>query len=224
LNTFLFAALVLPLQLGLALGMAMLVNQKIPGVTLYRTIYFSPVVTSMVVISIVWGFMYNKDVGLLNQMLDIVTFGKVGPFNWLGSSQSALVAIVLLSAWQGMGLQMIIFLAGLQGIPETLYEAASIDGANTWQKFRNVTLPSLRNTFVFIIIATTISAFALFTQINILTRGGPNDSTTTVMFHIVETGFRQQNIAGGTAMSVIYFVIILLLALFQRRVLSERAS
>ena len=224
LNTFLFAVLVLPLQLSLALLMALLVNQKIPGVNIFRTIYFSPVVTSMVVISIVWVYLYNKDVGLMNGIVSALSFGKLGPFDWLGSEQSAMVAIVIMSAWQGMGLQMVIFLAGLQGIPGELYEAAGIDGANVWQKFRNVTIPSLRNTFVFIIIATTIAAFALFTQVNVMTSGGPNDATTTVMFHIIQAGFTNQDIAYGSAMSVVYFVVILIIALIQRRALNQKEA
>jgi multiple sugar transport system permease protein len=223
-NTITFAVMVLPLQLGLALGMALLVNQKIPGVNIFRTIYFSPVVTSMVVVSIIWTYLYNKDVGLMNNMLDSVTFGLWKPLNWLGDSGTAMIAIVIMSAWQGMGLQMVIFLAGLQGIPENLYEAAGIDGANSWQKFRNVTLPSLRNTFVFIIIATTIAAFALFVQVNVMTQGGPNDATTTVMYHVYTKGFREQNIGYGSAISVVYFVFILAIALVQRRVLTERKA
>lgn len=221
-NTFYFAALVIPLQLTLALGMAMLVNQKIPFVNVYRTIYFTPVVTSLVVVSLVWKFIYAQgDDGLMNQMLSWVSGGNVGPFKWHEDPTSAMPSVVLLSAWQGMGFQMLIFLAGLQGISEDLYEASGIDGANWWQKFRFVTLPGLRNTFIFIIITTTIAAFALFDQINIMTQGGPDDSTTTVMYHIVRTGFREQNIARGATMSVIYFLVILAIALLQRRVLRD---
>jgi multiple sugar transport system permease protein len=152
------------------------------------------------VVSIIWVYLYNKDVGLMNNLLDSITFGLWKPLNWLGDSGTAMIAIVIMSAWQGMGLQMVIFLAGLQGIPENLYEAAGIDGANSWQKFRNVTLPSLRNTFVFIIIATT------------------------VMYHVYTKGFREQNIGYGSAISVVYFVFILAIALVQRRVLTERKA
>jgi multiple sugar transport system permease protein len=219
LNTFLFVALVLPLQLTIALIMALLVNQKLPGVMIFRAIYFSPVITSMVVISIIWIFLYDDDVGLINQMLKSLTFGLLGPFDWLGSAQYAMVAIVIMSAWQGMGFQMVIFLAGLKGIPDFLYEAASIDGADKWQQFRFVTLPGLKNTFVFIIITTTILAFRLFTQVNIMTQGGPRDSTTTIMYHLVRKGFNEQNIAYGATISVVFFIMILMIALIQRRVL-----
>ena len=224
-NTFYFVVLVLPLQLGLALAMAMLVNQDIPGVNLFRTIFFSPVVTSMVVVALVWRYMYAAgDAGLINQMLGNLSGGQIAPVDWLGNSLTAMPAVVVMSAWQGMGFQMIIFVAGLQGISAELYEAAGIDGASLWEKFLFVTIPGLRNTFIFIIIATTIAAFGLFTQINVMTQGGPQDATSTVMYHIYRTGFREQNIAGGATLSVIYFVVILAVALIQQRVLRDEAS
>jgi len=119
---------------------------------------------------------------------------------------------------------MVIFLAGLQGISESLYEAAQIDGANTWQQFRFVTLPQLRNTTIFVVISTTILAFRLFTQIDVLTKGGPKDSTVTVVFHAVDQGFRQQKIGYGSAITVIFFVIVVTIALIQNALMrSERA-
>ncbi len=124
-----------------------------------------------------------------------------------------------MSVWQGAGLQMVIFLAGLQAIPSELYEAANIDGANRLHKFRFVTLPSLYNTTVFIIITITIAAFSLFTQVDVMTSGGPDNATTTVMFHAVRAGFREQDIAYGAAITVIYFLLILSIALVQRRLL-----
>ena len=127
-NNFVFALIVVPLQSALALLLAMLINQKIAGVNIFRTIYFSPVVTSMVVISVIWTFLYDKQVGLINQFLTGLTGGLIGPFDWLGNPQSALVAIIIMSIWQGVGFQMVIFLAGLQGIPDSLYEAALSTG------------------------------------------------------------------------------------------------
>ena len=219
-NNFIFAAIVVPLQSGLALLLAMLINQKIAGVNVFRTIYFSPVVTSMVVISVVWTFMYDKQVGLINQFLTGLTGGLLGPFDWLGSPQSAMVAIIIMSIWQGVGFQMVIFLAGLQGIAENLYEAAAIDGANRVQQFWNVTIPSLRNTIIFVAISTTILAFRLFTQVDVMTNGGPSNATTTVVYDAVESGFRNQNIAYASAISVVFFIIVLLIALVQRRILT----
>ncbi len=221
-NNIFFALVVVPVQAGLGLLLALLVNQKLKGRNFFRTIYFSPVVTSMVVISIVWTFLYDKNVGLVNQMLKTVSFGAVGPVDWLGNPSTALWAIIIMSVWQGVGLQMILFLAGLQDIPEQLYEAASIDGANAWQRFINVTLPGLRNVMVFVFIAITIAAFQLFTQVWVMTQGGPNGATSTVMFNIVQRGFVEQNIGYASAMSVIFFLFILAISLVQRYATSER--
>ncbi len=221
LNNFLFALVVVPLQSSIALLLAVMVNQGIPGSNFFRTAYFSPVVTSMAVISVIWIFLYNPEVGLINRFIQFISFGRAGPFNWLGDTQSAMVAIIIMSVWQGAGFQMTIFLAGLQGIPQVLYEAASIDGANAWQRFWNVTVPGLRNTTVFVIITTTIFAFRLFTQVDVMTGGGPrNDATSTVVFHAVQQGFRRLDLGYGAAISVVFFLIVLVIALIQRRVLS----
>ena len=173
----------------------------------------------MVVISIVWSFLYEKNVGLMNQFLRTLSFGQLGPVDWLGDPNIAMWAIILMSVWQGVGFQMVLFLAGLQGIPDYLYEAASIDGASPWQKFRYITIPGLRNVSVFIIVTITIAAFQLFTQVFVMTNGGPNDATTTVTFQMVQKGFREQDIAYASAIAVIFFLIILGISLFQRRVL-----
>jgi multiple sugar transport system permease protein len=139
--------------------------------------------------------------------------------DWLGDPNIAMWAIILMSVWQGVGFQMVLFLAGLQGIPDYLYEAASIDGANPWQKFIHVTIPGLRNVAVFIIVTITIAAFQLFTQVFVMTNGGPNEATSTVTFQMVQKGFREQDIAYASAIAVIFFLIILVISLIQRRVL-----
>lgn len=221
LNVILFAVIVIPLQMGLGLVLALLVNQQLRGRNFFRTVYFSPVVTSMVVISIVWTFLYDKDNGLVNQFLQVFGLPNI---NWLGDPLTALPAIIIMSVWQGVGFQMVLFLAGLQGIPEFLYEAASIDGANGWQKFLHVTLPGLRNVTVFIIITITIAAFQLFTQVFVMTNGGPNDATTTVVFHMVRKGFREQDIAVAAAIGVIFFLFILGISLFQRHILRDKEA
>jgi multiple sugar transport system permease protein len=221
-NNIFFALVVIPLQTGLGLLLALLVNQKLKGRNFFRTVYFSPVVTSMVVISIVWTFLYDKNVGLMNQMLKTASFGAFGPVDWLGNPSTAMLAIIIMSVWQGVGLQMILFLAGLQDIPEQLYEAASIDGASGWQKFVNVTVPGLRNVTVFIFISITIAAFQLFTQVWVMTQGGPNGATSTVMFDIVQQGFVEQNIGYASAMSVIFFLLIIVIALVQRYATREQ--
>ncbi len=219
-NTFVFVLVIVPGQGGLALIMALLVNQRLRGRYVFRTIYFSPVVTSMAVIAIVWTFLYNPDQGLINRFLSAISFGRIQP-DWLVSADSALLAIIILSAWQAAGFQMVIFLAGLQTIPQSLYEAAQIDGGNTWQQFRHVTIPQLRNTTIFVIISTTILAFRLFTQVDVMTKGGPQDATVTVVFHAVQTGFRQQRIGYGSAVTVLFIILVVTIALIQRSFLKS---
>ncbi len=220
-NTFLFVVMVIPLQCGTALALALLVNRALPGTTIFRTLYFAPVVTSMVVVSIVWSFLYNSQSGLINQLFSALTGGWFEGADWLGSEWLALPAIAVMSAWQGAGFQMLIFLAGLQSIDQHLYEAADLEGADRWQKFRYVTLPSLKNTMVFVIVSTTIMAFGLFIQVDVMTKGGPNDSTSTLIFHAVRTGFRELDIAYGSTVAVIFFVLVLGVSLLQRAVVER---
>lgn len=215
-NTFAFVVLVIPLQCGTALGLALLVNQRLRGRTWFRAAFFSPVVTSMVVVSIVWAFLYNQNSGLINQVLGLLSGGLLQPVDWLGDHRFAMPAIVVMSAWQGAGFQMLIFLAGLQSIDPRLYEAAQLDGANAWQRFRYVTLPGLRNTTLFVVISTTLAAFALFTQVDVMTGGGPDDATSTLIFHAVRSGFREQDVAYGSTIAVAFFVLVLGVALVQR--------
>jgi len=211
-NTIIFAIVIVPFQSACALGLAVLVNAKLRGVNFFRTIYFLPVVTSIVVVSMLWLFLYQPN-GLINATL--AKFGIQGP-DWLGDTRTALLAIILMSAWQAMGFHMVIWLSGLQTIPGELYEAAALDGASNWQQFRNVTWPGLRQTSIFILITITIAAFGLFSQINIMTQGGPLDSTTTLVYQAVRTGFQQQQTGFASAISLVFFVLVLIVTLIQR--------
>jgi multiple sugar transport system permease protein len=224
-NNLYFCIVVVPLQTSIALLLALLINQKIPFRNVFRTMYFSPVVTAMVIIAVVWKFLYNPDYGLINKMIDTISYGQLGPFKWLQSAKMAMPAIVIMSIWQGAGFQMIVFLAGLQDIPEDLYEAASIDGASTFQKFRHVTLPMLKNTTVFVVIATTILAFRLFDQVNVMTPdGGPEESTVTMVWYAIRRGWRQSEVGYASALSIVFVGIVLIVSLVQRAVVkSERA-
>ena len=210
-NTIIFTVVIVPVQSAIALAIAVLVNTKTRGTTFFRTVYFLPVVTSIVVVSMLWMFMYQKD-GLINQTLARV--GIQGP-DWLADPQWALFAIIILSIWQAMGFHMIIWLSGLQTIPGELYEAASLDGATRWQQFVNVTWPGLRPTAVFILITITIAAFGLFSQVNIMTQGGPLNSTTTLVYMAVRTGFEQQQTGYAAAISLVFFVLVLIVTLIQ---------
>lgn len=221
LNTFLFAIVVVPVQAGLGLLLAVLVNQKLRGVTFFRIVYFIPVVTSIVVVSILWKFMYQPT-GLINSFIDTVTFGALQGADWLNNPSTALPAIIVLSIWQAVGFHMLIWLSGLQTIPDELYEAARMDGADAWAQFKNVTWPGLRSTMIFVLVTITIAALGLFVQIDVMTQGGPQDSTTTIVYHAVRKGYREQETGYGAAISLIFFVLVLLIALVQRFVTREK--
>jgi len=223
-NTFVFAVVVVPLQTFLALLLAVLVNQKLRFINLFRTIYFSPVVTTMVVVSIIWYFLYNPGEGLINQMISFISFGKLGPYNWLNDTALALPAIMILSVWQGVGFQMVIYLAGLQGIPDELYEAGRVDGANAWQQFWQITIPQLRNTTIFVIISTTILAFKLFTQVWVMTKGGPQGATKTIIVLLYEEGFKMLRVGYASSIGVLFFLIVLAVSLIQRIYLKEERA
>jgi multiple sugar transport system permease protein len=221
-NTFLFVLVVAPVQGGLALMLALLINQKLRGINIFRTIYFMPVVVSIVVVSLLWRFIYDGQNGLLNSILQGLTFGLFQPVDWLGNPSTALPAVMAMSIWQAVGFHMVIWLAGLQMISPTLYEAAAIEGASKWQTFRYVTWPGLRNTAVLVLVVITMQGFALFAQIDVMTNGGPLDSTQALVFQAVERGYGKQDISGGSTISVILFAIVLAISLTQRWLTRER--
>jgi multiple sugar transport system permease protein len=220
-NTLMFVLVVAPVQGALALGLALLINQRLRGINIYRAIYFMPVVVSIIVVALLWRFLYAED-GLLNSILSFFSFGLFEGRDWLGDPDTALGAIKAMSIWQAVGFHMVIWLSGLQTISPTLYEASSIEGASKWQTFRYVTWPGLRNTAVLVLIVITMQAFALFGQIDVMTNGGPLDSTTTMVFQAVERGYGKQDISGGSAISVILFVIVLSISLTQRYLTREK--
>ena len=222
-NTLIFAAVIAPLQGGLALLLALLLNQALPFINVFRAIYFAPVVVSMVVVSLLWRFIYDGHNGLLNTILGMITFGSFQPVDWLGNPYTAMPAVMAMSAWQAVGFHMVIWLAGLQTIPVSLYEAAGLDGAGAFQKFRYVTWPGLRNTAVLVLIVITIQAMGLFVQVDVMTRGGPLDATQSVVFQAVQRGYHKQDIAEGAAISVILFVIVFTIAMVQRYLTRDKS-
>jgi multiple sugar transport system permease protein len=225
LNNGLFAVVVVPLQTVLALSLALLLNRPLKGMALFRTFFFMPVVFPMALVAVVWTLIYAPGPkGMMNAFLEMVTFGLWEPQDFLHEPLLALPAIMLLSIWQGAGFQMVIILAGLQSIPAVLYEAAAIDGSNKWHQFRYITLPQLRNTLIFVMLVTSILAFRLFDQIQIMTQGGPIQATTTVMYEAVKAAFQQQKMAKGAAMTVVFFLIVLAITLLQRRLVKEERA
>lgn len=222
-NTFVFVLVVAPLQAALALGLALLINQRLRGINFYRAIYFMPVVISIVVVAFLWRLIYDGNNGLLNNILGAITFGGFKPVDWLGQTNTALGAIIGMSIWQAVGFHMVIWLSGLQTISPTLYEAGALEGASKWQTFRFITWPGLRNTAVLILIVITMQAFGVFAQIDVMTNGGPLDSTQSIVFQAVERGYGKQDISGGSAISVLLFLIVLSISLIQRYLTRERA-
>ncbi|EGV17554.1 carbohydrate ABC transporter permease [Thiocapsa marina] len=217
-NNLLFASTVVPLQTALALGLALLLNRGLRGTVVFRTLFFMPVVFPMSLVAVVWVLIYAPGPeGMMNGFLDLVTLGAWEPRDFLRDPMLAMPALMLLSIWQGAGFQMVILLAGLQQIPEELYEAAALDGAGRWSQFRHVTLPQLRNSLVFVVLVTSILAFRLFDQVQIMTRGGPDGATTTVIYEAVQAVFTRQQVARASAMTVVFFLLVLALTWLQRR-------
>ncbi|HBY95730.1 MAG: sugar ABC transporter permease [Ardenticatenaceae bacterium] len=224
LNNFLFAVIVVPVQTTLALLLAILVNQRIRSVNLFRTMYFVPVVVPMVVVAVIWTFLYNPGAGTINAFIQAISGGRFGPYDWLGSTTLAFPAIMVLSIWQGVGFQMVIYLAGLQEINAEVYEASAIDGVNKFQEFFYITVPMLRNTTIFVVISTTILAFKLFTQVDVMTSGGPQDATMTTVLHVVNQGFRELRVGYASALTITFFLIVLAISLVQRVFLQEERA
>ena len=221
-NTLIFVIVVAPVQGGLALVLALLINQRLRAINLYRAIFFMPVVVSIVVISLLWRFIYDGQDGLLNNLLSTLSFGLMPAVDWLGNPNTALGSIIAMSIWQAVGFHMVIWLSGLQTISPTLYEAAEIEGASKWQVFRYVTWPGLRNTAILVFVVITIQAFGLFAQIDVMTGGGPLDSTQTIVFQAIDRGYGKQDISGGSAISVFLFFLVLSISLIQRWITRER--
>lgn len=214
-NTFYYSFAAVPSGVFVAFCLALLLNRKIPGRLFFRFVYFVPYITLSVAIAIVWKWLYHPDLGLFNYLLAFV--GIKGP-NWLFSTTWAMPAVIILSNWRGIGYAMLIFLAGLQGIPEEYYEAATIDGATSGQKLRHITLPLLSPTTFFVLVTSFIGAFQGFDQFYLLTNGGPAFSTTTLVLYIYNNGFGYFKMGYAAALAVALFVIILIITLIQWRV------
>ena len=221
-NNSLFALVVVPLQTTAALVLALLLNRALGAVKLFRTLFFLPVVFPLSLVAIVWMLILAPGPnGMMNAAMESLSLGAWESRDFLRDPDWALPAIMLTSIWQGVGFQMVILLAGLQAIPRELYESAAIDGAGRGRQFLHITLPQLRNTLIFVMLVTTMLAFRLFDQVQIMTQGGPLRATTTVMFEAVQAAFTRQQVAKGAAMTVALFGIVLIITWIQRRITRE---
>jgi multiple sugar transport system permease protein len=219
-NTLYYSAVSVPLNIIFALTIAMFLNQKIKGMDAYRVMYFIPVITSINAVSIVWKLIYHPQFGLLNRLLESV--GIPGQ-RWLLDPRWAMLAIILMSVWKGPGYNIIIFLTGLKNIPSHLYEAATVDGANSWQKFRHITWPMLSPVTFFILIMSIIGSFQVFAQIYMMTPGGgPMNSTMTVVFYLYKVAFTDFHFGYAAAIAFELFIMIFTLTILQKLVIEKR--
>lgn len=209
-NTVQYAIEVIPLNIVISLFLALLVNRAIKGIAVFRALFYLPVVTSIIAVSMIWLWLYDYNTGLLNMVLG---FFRLGPIDWLGDARFALHSLVIMRVWKGVGWNMVIYLAGLQGIPTYLYEAAEIDGASAWRKFISVTWPSLRPVTAYIIIMATISTLQTFGEIYAMTGGGPLDSTNTVGYLIYQRAFQYYSMGEASTVAFLLFGIIFALSL-----------
>lgn len=220
-NTLYFVVIGGPLSAAVSLGAAVLVNAKaVRFRAFFRSAFFAPWVTTLVAMALVWRYIYHPQYGLLNAALGLV---GVGPVDWLGSTTWAMPSLILLSVWKNFGYNMLVFLAGLQSIPEELYEAAALDGAGPWRRFRHVTLPMLGPTFVFVGVVTMIASFQVFSEPYVMTQGGPLKSTLTLVLFMYEQGFRWWRLGYSAAIAVVLFGLTLVGTLIQFR-LQARAA
>lgn len=213
-NTIVYSVAAVSLQLAIGLGLALALDQKVRGIRLLRSIYFFPVISSLATMSIVWKFLLDPDIGLVDSWL-----GKIGipSVNWLQSTTWAMPAVITVGVWKNVGFTMVILLAGLQAIPDSLYEAASVDGAGPWLRFRLVTLPGLRPSLLFATVIAVIASLQVFDQVYVMTGGGPLYTTETLVTYMYHQGFNQFNLGYAAAIAWILFLMIIAVSVLQLR-------
>jgi len=211
-NTVYFAVGTIIPGFFLALLLAVALNQKLKGVSVYRALFYLPTVTSTVAVATVWAFVYNSNFGLLNSLL---AYANIPPISWLGDPRLAMPSLMIMSIWKGLGYYMVLFLAGLQGIPEEYYEAAKIDGASAWQRFRNITFPLLSPTSFFVLVLKVITAAQAFDAMYIMTQGGPAYATYPLLLFIYERAFVSLQMGYASAAGTTLFLAIFAVTLWQ---------
>ncbi|MGH8020321.1 MAG: carbohydrate ABC transporter permease [Opitutaceae bacterium] len=225
LNTALFALMVVPAQTVLAFFLALWVNRPEPAWRWLRGVFFVPTIVAMPVLAVLWTLLYQPaqgdETGLVNALVGLL---GIPPQAWLRDPALALPALAFMSVWQGVGLQMMVFLAGLQAVPRNMLDAARVDGANAWQRVWFVIVPAMRNTIVFVVTVTTILAFRLFVQPYLMTRGGPGNSTLSLVQSIYETTFLAQDLGRACAAAFLFLALVGVLTLAQRTLLREERA
>ncbi|HEX3075563.1 MAG TPA: sugar ABC transporter permease [Lachnospiraceae bacterium] len=215
-NTIIYCIATVPLTLICALGLAILLNKNIKGRAIFRTIGFFPYVASLIAVAAVWNSIFSPGAGVVNVILSNLGVAKENLPGWSADANWAMFTVVFFSVWKSMGYYMVIYLAGLQGISAELYEAGSLDGANAWQKFRNITWPQLKPTTFFVIIMLMINCFKVYDQVYMLTQGGPGTSTLVLVYHIYQTAFVTSTDYGyASAISMVLFALVLIVTLVQ---------
>lgn len=213
-NTF-FMMIGIPLGLILSLALALGLNRKMRGTTFFRTVYYLPVISSIAAVAILWQWAYNGDFGLINQVLDV--FGIAGP-NWLQDTATVKPAIIIMAVWKGLGFSMLLYLAALQSVPGHLYEAAALDGANTWQQFRHITLPMVRPVTFFLVVTSIIGGSQIFIEINIMTPGGgPEFGSASIVWYIWQKAFSSLQMGYASSMSIVLGLIVFVITFIQFR-------
>ncbi len=218
-NTLVYTLGTVPLNMALSLGVAYLLNQKLAGKKFLRTAFFAPVIISPVAAAVIWRWMYDPNFGLVNYALALV--GVKGP-NWLNEPHSAMFALILMAVWKTLGFNMVLFSAGLQGIPDTYYEAAEIDGAGAWTKFWRITIPLLSPTTFFIMVMSIIGSFQAFDVVYVLTSGGPMGATKVLVFYLYEHAFKFFEMGYASAVAYFLFLLLIVLTLLQIRLMKSK--
>lgn len=222
-NTLYFVVFLVPIVLIISLLLALLINKKAGKLSnAYRVALFLPSITSTIAVSMVWLWIFNPDMGIINNFL--ISIGFSNPPMWLNSAESSKMALIIMRVWQMSGYYMLMFLAGLQTIPESLYESSEVDGANGIQKFFKITVPMLSNTTFVVIILLVIEAFNMFESIFIMTGGGPLGSTSTIMYYIYEQGFGNYNMGYASAIAWIFFAVIMVITMIQYKYRNEQGG
>ncbi|HEY3412701.1 MAG TPA: sugar ABC transporter permease [Armatimonadota bacterium] len=221
-NSARYALFSVPLGMAAALAVAILVNQKLKGVQIFRTIYYLPAISSGAAISMVWMWVYWPERGLMSWALNALRVPGGGQVDWLNDPHWAMPALILMSIWTALGPRMILYLAGLQGIPAALYEAAEVDGAGKWGAFKSITLPLLMPTTLFVLVTSSIGAFQVFTPVYMMTKGGPLRTTDVVGYHIYTEAWRQFRMGRASAQSYVLFLVILAVTIIQFKLVNRR--